>query len=203
MLQENVGDVGHGLFEVLVQEMDAKDDLGSCFEERMVFALGLVAPMAVVGEVPGELGSFVLSAEVVLALLDCLFGVLEGHEAGSPRRVEHGLLKGALHGAQRVYGESHDEVVVLGTVLPVESVSVGVVAGIEVTQASAAVLGQLGPEGHHGERVAVYKAGALEGTERQLRWVSVGVGTDWARARGWYGCTVGGGHGVLLACGGA
>lgn len=96
--------------------------------------------MAIVREVPGELRGVVFPAEHVLSLLYGLFRIFEGHEASASSGIEHGLLEGALHGAQRVYGEGHDEVV-FGAVLPLESTLV--VIGTEVAKAPSVV------EGHH------------------------------------------------------
>ena len=140
VLEQDVGHVGDRLLQVLVQQVHAEDDLGDGLEQRVELPLGLVSPMAVVCEVPGVLGGVVLAAEHVLALLYGFFGVLEGHEGGAPSGVEHGLLEGALHGAQRVDGEGHGEVVLVA-VLALRPA--GVVMGTEVAKAPSVV------EGHH------------------------------------------------------
>lgn len=139
--------------------------------------------MAVVGEVPGLFGGVVFATEHVLALLDGLFGVLEGHEAGASGGVEHGLLEGALHGAQRVDGEGHDEVVLVA-VLALRPA--GVVMGTEVAKAPSVV------EGHHvwhgrggGSILEVYRAGRQRQTGRPSSRLASGSrgGTTWTRTQ--------------------
>lgn len=98
MLQEDVCDVGDGLFEVLVQQMDAEDDLRDRLVQGVEFALWIVPPVAVVCEVVRGLCCAFFSTQHLLARLDTLLGVGEGHMARLARRIEHRLLEGCLQG---------------------------------------------------------------------------------------------------------
>ena len=89
VLEQNVGNVGHGLLQALVQQMHAEDDLRNSLDEWMELALGVVSPMAIVGEVVRELGDAVCSTHQLLASLDALLGVGKGHMACLAGGIEH------------------------------------------------------------------------------------------------------------------
>lgn len=133
VLEQDVGHVGDGLFEQLVQQMDAEDDLGDGLDQGVELALWVVPPVAVVCEVVRQLGGALFAAQGLLAALDALFGAGEGHMARLARGIEHRLLEGRLHGGQRVDGERgrHDGLV--APVVPFEGVAaegVGAVAAL-------------------------------------------------------------------------
>ena len=145
VFQENVSDVGGRLLEALVQQMDAEDDLGDCLQQGVVFALGVVTPMAAVRVIVGELLGIGFSAQQLLASLDASAGSVEGHEACLAGCVEHRLLESGLHGRQGVDGEgrSHDGLVAL--VLPFEGITV-------VFEAAAPALGGSAKRDHGMQR---------------------------------------------------
>ena len=154
VLQENVGDIGGRLLEALVQQMDAKDDLRDGLQQGMVVPLGVVAPVAAVGVVVGELLGVGLSAQQLLASLDAPAWRLEGHEARLAGCVEHRLLEGGLHRGQGVDGEGrgHDGLVAL--VLPFEGVAV-------VVEAAPPALGGSAKR-NHGTRYNAIDANAVQ-----------------------------------------
>lgn len=162
MLEQNVGHVGHGFFEMLMQEVDTEDDLGNCFCQCMELCLWVLAPVAAVGKVPRGLESRLVSAQQLLPSLDASLWGYKGHMASLARGIEHRLFKGGLHGGYGVDGEGgrHDAFVAL--VLP----CVGVV--VVVFEARATFLGG-SPEGNHGD---VRIKGQICGPPGAKRWLS-------------------------------
>lgn len=142
VVEQDVGDMGNRLLHALVQQVDAKDNLGGRLEQGVEVALGVVSPVARVAGVPGELLCVVVSAQQLLACLDRPGGGGKGHMARLAGCVEHRLFKRGLHRRQRVDGECGREDARVG-VVGVLSLSLGLGLGLRVGVGLAA-------KGNHG-----------------------------------------------------
>ena len=142
MLEQDVGDIGHRLFQVLVQQVDAEDDLRNRLGQGVELALWVVSPMAAICKVPRGLEGLLLSAQQLLTGLDPLLGAHKGDMARFAGGIEHRLLKGRLHRGDGMDGEGgrHDAVIAL--VLPC--------VGVALVEAAAASLGRA-PQRDHGD----------------------------------------------------
>jgi hypothetical protein len=123
VFQEDIGDIGRRLLKALVQQMDTEDDLSDGLQQGVVFALGVMPPMAAVRVIVGELLGIGFPAQQLLASLDTSARRLEGYEACLARRIKHRLLEGGLHRRQGVDGEGRGHDGRVARLLPLEGIT--------------------------------------------------------------------------------